>query len=113
SINLFQMYIFWELVGFSSYLLIGFWFTRESAVQANKKAFLVNRIGDIGFLIGLSLLFSHFGTLDIVDLFGTEGVFMKGFLNDGSWQVVDKNTLWITVAGVAFFLGAMAKSAQF
>jgi len=113
SVNLFQMYVFWELVGFSSYLLIGFWFVRESAVRANKKAFLVNRIGDLGFLVGLALLFAHFGTLDITALFGPDGVFRKGLLIDGIWTAVDKETLWMTVAGVAFFLGAMAKSAQF
>src|SRR5690606_39782623 len=73
SINLFQLYIFWELVGFASYLLIGYWFTKESAAQANKKAFLINRIGDIGFLIGIALVYAHFGTLDLVELFGKEG----------------------------------------
>jgi len=113
SANLFQLYVFWELVGFSSYLLIGFWFTRESAAQANKKAFLVNRIGDIGFLAGLALLFAHFGTLDIAELFGSEGIFRKGILTDGGWLPTDKDTFWLTVAGLAFFLGAMAKSAQF
>ena len=104
SKNLFMLYIFWELVGFASYLLIGFWFTREAAVQANKKAFLVNRIGDLGFLIGIAILFSSFGTLDLVDLFGKDGIFLQG---------IDKNTGWMTAAGIAFFLGAMAKSAQF
>lgn len=104
SKNLFMMYIFWELVGFASYLLIGFWFTKEAAVQANKKAFLVNRIGDLGFLIGIAIIFSTFGTLDLVDLFGPDGFFTQG---------IDKNTTWMTVAGIAFFLGAMAKSAQF
>ncbi|MBE8722347.1 NADH-quinone oxidoreductase subunit L [Sphingobacterium sp. Ka21] len=104
SKNLFMLYIFWELVGFASYLLIGFWFTREAAVQANKKAFLVNRIGDLGFLIGIAIIFSTFGTLDLVDLFGKEGIFSQG---------IDKNTGWMTGAGIAFFLGAMAKSAQF
>jgi len=113
SANLLQLYVFWELVGFSSYLLIGFWFTRESAVRANKKAFLVNRIGDIGFLAGLALLFAHFGTLDIAELFGPEGIFRKGISTDGNLLPVDRETLWMTVAGLAFFLGAMAKSAQF
>ncbi|WP_262506484.1 proton-conducting transporter membrane subunit [Sphingobacterium sp. T2] len=64
SKSLLMMYIFWELVGFASYLLIGFWFTKDAAVQANKKAFLMNRIGDLGFLIGLAILFTTFGTLD-------------------------------------------------
>ncbi len=104
SKNLFMMYIFWELVGFASYLLIGFWFTKDTATEANKKAFIVNRIGDIGFLIGISILFSLFGTLDLVDLFGKEGIFAQG---------MDKNTGLITAAGICFFIGAMAKSAQF
>lgn len=104
SKNLFMMYIFWELVGFASYLLIGFWFTREAAVQANKKAFIINRIGDLGFLIGIALVFSTLGTLDLVDLFGEQGLFM---------QNMDKNRAIWTTAGICFFIGAMAKSAQF
>lgn len=113
SISLLQLYIFWELVGFASYLLIGFWFTRESAVQANKKAFLVNRIGDIGFLIGISLLYAQFGTFDLVELFGSEGIFTTGYVQDGVHLPVDTQTTLLTVAGIAFFIGAMAKSAQF
>lgn len=105
SKNLLVMYIFWELVGFASYLLIGFWFTKESAVQANKKAFLINRIGDLGFLIGLAILFSTFGTLDLVELLGKDGLFFQG--------IIDHNSGLITAAGICFFLGAMAKSAQF
>ena len=105
SKNLLVMYIFWELVGFASYLLIGFWFTKESAVQANKKAFLINRIGDLGFLIGLAILFSTFGTLDLVDILGKDGLFFQG--------IIDHNSGLITTAGICFFLGAMAKSAQF
>lgn len=104
SKNLLMMYIFWELVGFASYLLIGFWFTKEAAVQANKKAFIVNRIGDLGFLIGIACIFSIFGSLDLVELLGTDGLFYQGF---------DKNTGLMTLAGFGFFLGAMAKSAQF
>src|SRR5690606_27987791 len=78
SKNLFMMYVFWELVGIASYLLIGFWFTKDTATEASKKAFIVNRIGDIGFLIGIYILFSLFGTLDLVDLFGKEGIFATG-----------------------------------
>ncbi len=103
SVNLLQLYIFWELVGFASYLLIGFWFTRAAAVAANKKAFLINRIGDIGFLIGIALVYANMGTLDLVALFDKTGVV----------QALDKNAGWVTFAGLAFFLGAMAKSAQF
>lgn len=104
SKNLFMLYIFWELVGFASYLLIGFWFTKNTATEANKKAFLVNRIGDLGFLIGLSIIFSLFGTWDLLELFGDAGIFAQG---------IDKNTGLITAAGICFFIGAMAKSAQF
>jgi len=96
--NLLLMYVCWELVGFASYLLIGFWFTRDAAVQANKKAFIVNRIGDIGFLIGIGIVYSHLGTLDTATLVATPETLPAP---------------WLTVAGLAFFLGAMAKSAQF
>lgn len=104
SKNLLMMYIFWELVGFASYLLIGFWFTKEAAVQANKKAFIVNRIGDLGFLIGIAAVYSTFGSLDLVEILGKDGLFYQG---------VDNNTGLMTIAGIGFFLGAMAKSAQF
>lgn len=104
SKNLLMMYIFWELVGFASYLLIGFWFTKEAAVQANKKAFIVNRIGDLGFLIGIAAVFSTFGSLDLVEILGKDGLFYQG---------IDNNTGLMTIAGLGFFLGAMAKSAQF
>lgn len=104
SKNLLMMYLFWELVGFASYLLIGFWFTKESAVQANKKALIINKIGDLGFLIGIACIFSVFGTLDLVEILGKDGLFFQNF---------DNNTGLMTLAGIGFFLGAMAKSAQF
>lgn len=103
SINLLQLYIFWELVGFASYLLIGFWYTKATAAEANKKAFIINRIGDLGFLIGIALIYSHAGSLDLVELFWKEGLA----------QAFDMDAAWITYAGIAFFVGAMAKSAQF
>lgn len=106
SINLLQMYIFWELVGFASYLLIGFWFEKKAAAEANKKAFIINRIGDLGFLIGIALLYANFGTLDLVELFGKAGIFAESL-------TLDRDATWLTWAGLAFFLGAMAKSAQF
>ncbi|MFD1769657.1 NADH-quinone oxidoreductase subunit L [Sphingobacterium suaedae] len=112
SINLLQLYVFWELVGFASYLLIGFWFTKASAVEANKKAFLVNRIGDIGFLIGIALVYAHCGTLDLVELFGNAGVW-DAMGASGNARLLQENNPWMTWAGLAFFLGAMAKSAQF
>lgn len=113
--SLLLMYVFWELVGFASYLLIGFWFTRETAVQANKKAFLVNRIGDLGFLIGLAILFTQFKTLNLIDLFGDNGLIYQSTIAQGLWTspVNSLPQIWLTIAGLAFFLAAMAKSAQF
>jgi NADH-quinone oxidoreductase subunit L len=113
--SLLLMYIFWELVGFASYLLIGFWFTRETAAQANKKAFIVNRIGDLGFLIGLAIVFTQFKTLNLVELFGEGGLIYQSSLANGLWvsPVNSMPHIWLTIAGLAFFLAAMAKSAQF
>ncbi|MBK1439044.1 NADH-quinone oxidoreductase subunit L [Parapedobacter sp. ISTM3] len=113
--NLLLMYIFWELVGFASYLLIGFWYTRDAAAHANKKAFIINRVGDIGFLVGIAMVYSSVGTLDVQALFGPQGVFAAPAGADIP-AANGKGTLtagWLTVAGFAFFLGAMAKSAQF
>lgn len=113
--NLLLLYICWELVGFASYLLIGFWFTKDAAVQANQRAFIINRIGDIGFLIGFAILYSGFGTLDITALFGEQGFFTAP-PDTGTAGIITGNALpggWLTAAGLAFFLGAMAKSAQF
>ncbi|WP_166332299.1 NADH-quinone oxidoreductase subunit L [Sphingobacterium chungjuense] len=104
--NLLLMYVFWELVGFASYLLIGFWFTKDAAVQANKKAFIVNRIGDIGFLIGIALVYAHMGTLNLSELFGKQSPLFEQI---PLWHT----ERWMTYAGLAFFVGAMAKSAQF
>lgn len=113
--NLLLMYVFWELVGFASYLLIGFWYTKDAAVQANKKAFLVNRIGDLGFLIGIAIVYSQFGSLNLVNLFGNDGLIANTTVENGLWtspyNSMDAN--WLTITGIAFFLGAMAKSAQF
>lgn len=113
--NLLLIYMFWELVGFSSYLLIGFWFTRESAVIANKKAFLMNRLGDLGFLTGIMIMYTQFGTLDIISLFGEYGLINKAVVTDGLWVAAQHTMpeIWLTIAGLAFFFGAVAKSAQF
>lgn len=114
--SLLLMYMAWELVGFASYLLIGFWYNKDAAVKANKKAFLINRIGDLGFLIGMAILYTQFQTLDVVALFGEEGLIRQA-VNDGqNWHAEGGATMpavWLTVAGISFFLGAMAKSAQF
>lgn len=113
--NLLLLYMAWELVGFSSYLLIGFWFTKEAAAVAAKKAFIMNRIGDIGFLIGLFILYTEFGTFDILKLFGQNGLVVSAVINNDLWITASNQipAVWLTVAGIAFFMGAAAKSAQF
>ncbi|RMZ49216.1 NADH-quinone oxidoreductase subunit L [Candidatus Marinimicrobia bacterium PRS2] len=100
--NLLMMYIFWELVGLSSYLLIGFWFEKESAADACKKAFLTNRVGDIGMFIGIMILFLSIGTFQINGLI--DGVHNGAFAG---------NMGLLTIAGILVFMGAVGKSAQF
>jgi NADH-quinone oxidoreductase subunit L len=102
--NLFLLYGFWELVGFSSYLLIGFWFTKEKAVQANKKAFIMNRIGDVGLLVAILIIFTQYHTADITSLFGDNAL-----VKDNSQ--IPANLQYIACAGI--FLAVAAKSAQF
>jgi len=94
--NLLLIFIFWELVGFCSYALIGHWFEKEAAAAAAKKAFLFNRIGDLGFLVGLLLLWANTSTFDIDQLRNLKEVF--------SWQ---------TAASLCIFCGVIGKSAQF
>ncbi len=98
--NLFIIFCFWELVGLSSYLLIGFWYEKKSASDAAVKAFVVNRVGDAGMLIGLAIVLSTLGTLNLHDV--AQGV-AKGGLS--GWP--------LTVAGLCLFCGAIGKSAQF
>jgi NADH-quinone oxidoreductase subunit L len=100
--NYLLMFVGWEGVGLASYLLIGFWFTKDSAASAGKKAFIVNRIGDFGFLIGLFLLIKHFGTLNFTQVF--EGV---AHLPAGQGT----ETL-LTAIGILLMVGACGKSAQ-
>lgn len=113
--NLVLFYAFWELVGFSSYLLIGFWFTRDKAVQANKKAFIMNRIGDVGLLIAILILFAQYGTFDMVKLFGEGGLVGQSFVQDVNWVTPfgSMSATWQYVACAGIFLGVAAKSAQF
>lgn len=130
--NLVLFYAFWELVGFSSYLLIGFWFTRDKAVQANKKAFIMNRIGDIGLLSAIIIIFTMYGTFDINSLFGPQGIVSFTSVHDGLWVVTPdllpksmgsvwladgaKGSLpaiWQYIAVAGIFLAVAAKSAQF
>ncbi|HCN84700.1 MAG TPA: NADH-quinone oxidoreductase subunit L, partial [Sphingobacteriaceae bacterium] len=113
--NLLLIYMFWELVSFSSYLLIGFWFKKDAATQAAKKAFIVNRIGDLGFLAGLMIVFTQFNTFDVVQLFGHNGLVSQAIVQNGLWIAGTHQmpAVWLTIAGGAFFLGAIAKSGQF
>ena len=116
--NLLIMFIFWELVGFCSYLLIGFWFYRPAAAQASKKAFLVNRVGDIGLLIGLFLLYSFFGTFDLLTLKSQISAYINA-TPAGSADVsrtflaAQIPTPMLTLTGLALFCGCIGKSAQF
>jgi NADH-quinone oxidoreductase subunit L len=105
--NLFMMFIFWELVGLSSYLLIGHWFEKPSAAEACKKAFLTNRIGDFGFMIGILMLFmANHGD---VSFSGLKGGFAEGPLH----EMTQTHTLFMTLAALGIFMGAVGKSAQF
>jgi NADH-quinone oxidoreductase subunit L len=101
--NILMMYMFWELVGVSSYLLIGFWYENPGPAYASKKAFIVNRIGDIGMWTGIMILFVNFGTFRFDQIFQH---LAQGHLPYGSgW--------WLTIAGIFVFMGAIGKSAQF
>lgn len=101
--NILMMYIFWELVGISSYLLIGFWFEKKSASDASKKAFLVNRIGDIGMFGGILILYLTYHT------FSFEQIFQA--IHSGN--IPFNSDFWLTVTGILLFMGAIGKSAQF
>ena len=107
SNNFLQLFFGWEAVGLVSYLLIGFWYERDSAVFANMKAFLVNRVGDFGFLLGLAAVLYLFNSLDYATVFAAaEGAAERTLAGPfGEWR-------WITVICLLLFLGAMGKSAQ-
>ena len=104
SNNFMQLFFGWEAVGLVSYLLIGFWHHKESAVEANLKAFLVNRVGDFGFLLGIALVLMYFGSLDYVEVFASLGNVTGVTMLDGISV--------ITVICILLFIGAMGKSAQ-
>lgn len=113
--NLILLYAFWEMVGFSSYLLIGFWFTRESAIIANKKAFIMNRIGDIGLLTAIIILYTQFNTFDLETLFGNKGLISLSNIANGEWisAIGSIPAIWQYIAVGGIFLAVAAKSAQF
>ncbi len=100
STNLLQTFLFWELVGLASYLLIGFWYQKPAAATAARKAFVINRLADLGFYLGILLLFMLFGTVDFLKL--EQGALM---------QALPAGT--VTVLGLLIFTGVMGKSAQF
>ena len=104
SDNLLGIYIGWELVGLCSYLLIGFWFEKDSAANACKKAFLTTRVGDVGMFIGMMMLFTKFDTLS---LYGEGGIFAQA-----AAQLTTADMIWLSIAGVLIFCGAIGKSAQ-
>ena len=108
SNNFLQLFFGWEAVGLVSYLLIGFWWKRPTAIYANLKAFLVNRVGDFGFVLGIGLVFAWFGTLDYAAVFKAAPALASAgtTLPGTSW-------LLITVICICLFVGAMGKSAQF
>ena len=108
SNNFMQLFFGWEAVGLVSYLLIGFWYTRPTAIFANMKAFLVNRVGDFGFILGIGLVLAHFGTLDYKTVFEKAPELATATINiwgSAEWSLM-------TVTCICLFIGAMGKSAQ-
>ncbi|MCE5180238.1 MAG: NADH-quinone oxidoreductase subunit L [Betaproteobacteria bacterium] len=109
SNNFVQLFFGWEAVGLVSYLLIGFWYTRPTAIYANLKAFLVNRVGDFGFLLGIGLVLAYFGTLDYAAVFAQAPQMAShtiSLFEGQTWSL-------LTVICILLFIGAMGKSAQF
>jgi len=106
SNNMLQLFFGWEAVGLVSYLLIGFWFNKPTAIFANMKAFLVNRVGDFGFILGIGLLAAYGGTFSYTEIFAKSGELAKMNFPGTDWML-------LTVACICLFVGAMGKSAQF
>ncbi len=109
SNNFLQLFFGWEAVGLVSYLLIGFWYTKETAIYANLKAFLVNRVGDFGFILGIGLVLAYFGSLDYATVFAKAPELANETISiwfDTPWMLM-------SVIGILLFIGAMGKSAQF
>jgi NADH-quinone oxidoreductase subunit L len=106
SNNFLQLFFGWEAVGLVSYLLIGFWFKKPTAIFANMKAFLVNRVGDFGFILGIGLVVAYGGTLNYTEAFAKADELSKLAFPGTDWML-------LTVACICLFIGAMGKSAQF
>ncbi|MDR4519666.1 MAG: NADH-quinone oxidoreductase subunit L [Nitrosomonas sp.] len=109
SNNFLQLFFGWEAVGLVSYLLIGFWYTRPTAIYANLKAFLVNRVGDFGFLLGIALVLMYFGSLDYASVFSQA----PGVAEQTIELIPGSPWMLMTVICILLFIGAMGKSAQF
>ncbi len=107
SNNFLQLFFGWEAVGLVSYLLIGFWYQKPTAIHANMKAFLVNRVGDFGFLLGISLILFWFGSLDYIDVFNRLDA-----LSEQNIQMMGSSFSLMTLIAILLFIGAMGKSAQ-
>jgi NADH-quinone oxidoreductase subunit L len=108
SNNFLQLFFGWEAVGLVSYLLIGFWFKRPTAIYANLKAFIANRVGDFGFILGIGLILAYFGSMDYAPVFAKAPDLAKSTIN--IWGGAEWSLL--TVACICLFVGAMGKSAQ-
>jgi NADH-quinone oxidoreductase subunit L len=106
SNNFLQLFFGWEAVGLVSYLLIGFWFKKPTAIVANMKAFIVNRVGDFGFILGIGLIVAYAGTLNYTEAFAKGPELARLAFPGTGWML-------ITVACIGLFVGAMGKSAQF
>ena len=106
SNNLLQLFFGWEAVGLVSYLLIGFYYKKSTAIFANMKAFLVNRVGDFGFILGIGLIAAYTGTLNYTEIFAKLPEIQNTQLPGTGWMLV-------TVTAICLFIGAMGKSAQF
>ena len=110
SNNMLQLFFGWEAVGLVSYLLIGFYYSKPSAIAANMKAFIVNRVGDFGFILGIGLLLAYGGSLNYAEVFAVAPELAKLTLPNpfggSDWML-------LTVACICLFIGAMGKSAQF
>lgn len=106
SNNLLQLFFGWEAVGLVSYLLIGFWFNKPTAIFANMKAFLVNRVGDFGFILGIGLIGAYTGSLNYTEIFAKTNDLSALVFPGTDWMLV-------TVICICLFIGAMGKSAQF
>ncbi len=106
SNNLLQLFFGWEAVGLVSYLLIGFWFNKPTAIFANMKAFLVNRVGDFGFILGIGLIGAYTGSLNYTEIFAKSSDLSALVFPGTDWMLV-------TVICICLFIGAMGKSAQF